>query len=62
VAGVWRDYARQSGSVVIDIADYQRLTGDLLRTDAACGSQPAPTPHASSNHCDHHCKLAAPNL
>jgi len=35
VAGVWRDYARQSGSVVIDIADYQRLTGDLLRTDAA---------------------------
>jgi len=35
VAGVWRDYARQSGSVVIDIADYQRLTGDQLRTDAA---------------------------
>jgi putative ABC transport system permease protein len=35
VAGVWRDYARQSGSVVIDIADYQRLTGDLQRTDAA---------------------------
>jgi putative ABC transport system permease protein len=35
VAGVWRDYARQSGSVAIDIADYQRLTGDLLRTDAA---------------------------
>jgi len=35
VAGVWRDYARQGGSVVIDIADYQRLTGDATRTDAA---------------------------
>jgi putative ABC transport system permease protein len=35
VAGVWRDYARQGGSVVVDIADYQRLTGDLQRTDAA---------------------------
>jgi putative ABC transport system permease protein len=35
VAGVWRDYARQGGSVVVDIADYERLTGDLLRTDAA---------------------------
>jgi putative ABC transport system permease protein len=35
VAGVWRDYARQGGSVVIDIADYQRLTGDVQRTDAA---------------------------
>jgi putative ABC transport system permease protein len=35
VAGVWRDYARQGGSVVVDISDYQRLTGDLQRTDAA---------------------------
>jgi putative ABC transport system permease protein len=35
IAGVWRDYARQGGSVVIDSADYQRLTGDLQRTDAA---------------------------
>ena len=28
IAGVWRDYARQSGTVVIDSADYTRLTGD----------------------------------
>ncbi|MEY2617149.1 MAG: hypothetical protein RL522_151 [Pseudomonadota bacterium] len=28
VAGTWRDYARQSGAVMIDRADYQRLTGD----------------------------------
>ena len=35
VAGVWRDYARQGGSIVIDLDDYQRLTGDSARTDAA---------------------------
>ncbi len=29
VAGVWRDYARQHGSIAIDLADYQRLSGDL---------------------------------
>ena len=28
VAGVWRDYARQSGSIVIDAAAYRALTGD----------------------------------
>ena len=37
VAGVWRDYARQrqDGSIVIDVRDYERLTGDTSRTDAA---------------------------
>jgi putative ABC transport system permease protein len=33
VAGVWRDYARQSGSVAIDQADYQGLTGDRRVND-----------------------------
>ncbi len=28
VAGTWRDYARQSGAVMMDRADYLRLTGD----------------------------------
>jgi putative ABC transport system permease protein len=28
VVGVWRDYARQHGSVVMDRADYVRLSGD----------------------------------
>lgn len=28
VAGVWRDYVRQSGAVIVDAADYRRLTGD----------------------------------
>ena len=35
VAGVWRDYARQHGSVVMVDRDYQRLTGDTLVSDAA---------------------------
>ncbi|WP_066254712.1 FtsX-like permease family protein [Hydrogenophaga flava] len=35
VAGVWRDYARQQGSVVIDLADYQRLSGDRRVNDLA---------------------------
>lgn len=33
VAGVWRDYGRQAGAVVIDDRDYQRLTGDTSRDD-----------------------------
>ena len=35
VAGVFRDYGRQHGSVVMDIAAYQALTGDRRRTDIA---------------------------
>jgi putative ABC transport system permease protein len=33
VAGVWRDYARQSGAVMMDRADYLRLTGDQRVND-----------------------------
>ena len=35
VAGVWRDYARQSGAIQLRLADYQRLSGDADVTDAA---------------------------
>jgi putative ABC transport system permease protein len=34
VAGIWRDYARQSGAFLIDRAQYIQLTGDRLATDA----------------------------
>jgi putative ABC transport system permease protein len=34
VAGVWRDYARQTGAVIIDQRDYLRLTGDTRINDA----------------------------
>jgi putative ABC transport system permease protein len=35
VTGVWRDYARVSGAVIIERADYVRLTGDANVSDAA---------------------------
>lgn len=35
VRGVWRDYARQQGAIVIEQADYQRLTGDLSVNELA---------------------------
>jgi putative ABC transport system permease protein len=35
VAGVWRDYARQQGAIVVDRALYTALTGDATANDAA---------------------------
>ncbi len=35
VAGIWRDYGRQQGAIAMDEADYTRVTGDSLRSDAA---------------------------
>jgi putative ABC transport system permease protein len=35
VAGVWRDYARQHGSIVMDRADFVRLSGDTSVNDLA---------------------------
>ncbi len=40
VAGVWRDYARQFGSIVIRREDYTRITGDARFTDAAIDLAP----------------------
>lgn len=35
VAGVWRDYVRQTGAVQMRLADYRRLTHDTGATDVA---------------------------
>ncbi len=35
VAGVWRDYARQSGAIAIDQRVFERLTGDRRANDLA---------------------------
>jgi putative ABC transport system permease protein len=35
VAGIWRDYANQSGSAIVRLPDYRALTGDTSVTDAA---------------------------
>ncbi|TKC85966.1 ABC transporter permease [Trinickia terrae] len=44
VAGIWRDYARQFGAIVIDASDYRRLTQDTRVTDAALWLAPGATP------------------
>jgi putative ABC transport system permease protein len=46
VAGIWRDYARQQGAIEMAEADYRRLTGDLLRTEAAVELAPGASPAA----------------
>ncbi|MBA4110755.1 MAG: ABC transporter permease [Leptothrix sp. (in: Bacteria)] len=49
VRGVWRDYARQQGAIVIDQADYQSLTGDEGINDLALWLAPeARTPDVQS--------------
>jgi putative ABC transport system permease protein len=35
IAGIWRDYSRQTGALMINLADYRHLTGDRLANDAA---------------------------
>ena len=35
VAGVWRDYVRQTGAIELRLADYRRLTHDIGATDVA---------------------------
>src|SRR6266581_1691401 len=43
LAGVFRDYARQHGAVLIDRADYMALTGDRRVNDAALWLAPGAT-------------------
>jgi len=40
VAGIWRDYARQSGAIQIRLGDYQALTGEREINDAALHIKP----------------------
>ncbi len=39
VAGVWRDYSRQFGALAMDERDYEVLTGDTARAEAAIDLQ-----------------------
>ncbi len=43
VAGIWRDYARQNGALLIDRALYIELTGDRLASDAGLWLAPGTT-------------------
>jgi putative ABC transport system permease protein len=43
IAGAWRDYSNQSGSVQIRLPDYRALSGDQDVSDAAIWTQPGMT-------------------
>ena len=40
IAGVWRDYSRQFGTIAIEQADFQRLSGDTRVNDLAIWLEP----------------------
>jgi putative ABC transport system permease protein len=40
VAGIWRDYVRQSGAIMMDRADFARLTGDRRANDLQLWLEP----------------------
>ena len=40
VAGIWRDYGRQQGAIMIDTRDYTAITGDAVRTEASVELMP----------------------
>lgn len=44
VQGVWRDYARQFGSIAIDLAAYQRHSGDAALNELALWLRPDAAP------------------
>jgi putative ABC transport system permease protein len=44
VRGVWRDYARQFGAVVLADTDYRRLSGDMRLNDLALTLAPGTAP------------------
>jgi putative ABC transport system permease protein len=47
ILGVWRDYARQHGAIVIEREVYTRLSGDRRANDAALWLKPGATPAAT---------------
>jgi putative ABC transport system permease protein len=51
VAGVWRDYARQHGAIVIERAIYAERTGDRRANDAALWLAPGATLPTRFRHC-----------
>ncbi|MBK6396176.1 MAG: FtsX-like permease family protein [Betaproteobacteria bacterium] len=54
VAGVWRDYARQTGAVIVERTVYARLAGDDRVNDAALWLAPDATPGRVRDAIDAH--------
>lgn len=44
VAGIWRDYIRQSGAIQMRLSDYRTMTGDMTVNDAALWLQAGISP------------------
>ncbi len=44
IAGIWRDYVRQTGALQIRLLDYRRLTGDITATDVGIKLKQGATP------------------
>jgi putative ABC transport system permease protein len=49
VAGIWRDYVRQGGAVLISRADYVRMTGDRLASQAWIWLEPGQSPEQAQH-------------
>ncbi|MBL8558988.1 MAG: ABC transporter permease, partial [Hyphomonadaceae bacterium] len=66
VAGIWRDYARTAGAVVIDRELYTQLTGDHRVTDAALWLAPDASADAVAeslrNHVGRGIEIAEPRV
>jgi len=50
VGGIWRDYARQHGALVINLADYRRLTDDERVTEVGMWLQAGTIPAQAANN------------
>jgi putative ABC transport system permease protein len=50
VAGIWRDYARQNGAIVIERGLYMKLTGDGRANEAAVHVASGSAPDTVANH------------
>jgi putative ABC transport system permease protein len=48
IAGIWRDYAREHGALIVELADYRARTGDTLSNDIAISLAPGATVDAVS--------------
>jgi putative ABC transport system permease protein len=44
IAGIWRDYARQQGAIVIELEDFRSFTGDSRTNDLGLFLEPGTAP------------------
>lgn len=62
IAGIWRDYSRQNGAIVIERDRYIALSGDRLANDAAVWLAPGITPSDGMRALRESLSQAAPEI